>query len=91
MTSKNFNIKETVHKNIENHQFPSFSNHRSLVGWCSMNYPKVLVNPIYLQKDEIAADNKYELETLFQMKNPIERTKNEFIKPFSSYVEHKGH
>lgn len=51
MTSKNFNIKETVHKNIENHQFPSFSNHRSLVGWCSMNYPKVLVNPIYLQKD----------------------------------------
>lgn len=25
------------------------------------------------------------------MKNPIERTKNEFIKPFSSYVEHKGH
>jgi F-box/leucine-rich repeat protein 2/20 len=50
MTSKNFNIKETVHKNIEKNQFPSFSNHRSLVGWCTMNYPKVLVNPIYLQK-----------------------------------------
>lgn len=50
MTSKNFSIKETVHKNIEKNQFPSFSNHRSLVGWCSMNYPKVLVNPIYLQK-----------------------------------------
>ena len=50
MANKNFNIKETVDRNIEKHQFPSFTNHRSLVGWCSMNYPKVLVNPVYLQK-----------------------------------------
>lgn len=51
LMNKNFNIQETVHRNIEKNQFPSFSNHRSLVGWCSMNYPKVLQNPIYAQKD----------------------------------------
>jgi len=49
--SKNFNIQETVHRNVEKNQFPSFTNHRSLIGWCSMNYPKVLQNPIYIQKD----------------------------------------
>lgn len=48
--SKNFSIKETVNKNIEKNQFPSFSNYRSMVGWCSMNYPKNLVNPIYMDK-----------------------------------------
>lgn len=51
MNSKDFNIKETVNKNIEKNQFPSFANHRSMVGWCSMNYPKTLVNPIYIDKD----------------------------------------
>jgi len=51
MTSKNFSIKETVNKNIEKNQFPSFSNYRSMVGWCEMNYPKTLVNPIYMDKE----------------------------------------
>ena len=84
--SKNFNIQETVHKNIEKNQFPSFANHRSLVGWCSMNYPKVLQNPIYMQKE--ASDKpKYELESLFQQKNPIDRGRSEFVKPFSEGAE----
>lgn len=42
---KTFSIRETVNKNIERVQFPSFNNHRSLIGWCGMNYPKVLMNP----------------------------------------------
>jgi len=52
MAENNFDIKETVNRNIEKHQFPQFSNHRSLIGWCSMNYPKVLVNPIYVPKPD---------------------------------------
>jgi hypothetical protein len=48
-----------------------------------MNYPKVLQNPIYMQK-ETTEDPKYELNSLFQQKNPIERGRNEFVKPFSS-------
>jgi hypothetical protein len=27
------------------------------------------------------------LETIFQLKNPLERTKNDFIKPFSKYAD----
>lgn len=78
--SKNFNIQETVHRNIEKNQFPSFANHRSLVGWCSMNYPKVMTNPIYMQKDagdklNEKREEKYELESIFQMKPPNERGK----------------
>ncbi len=87
--SKNFNIQETVHRNIEKNQFPSFANHRSLVGWCSMNYPKVLQNPIYMQKDT-SDKPKYELETLFQEKNPTDRNKNEFVKPFRANSEEIG-
>ena len=30
--NKNFSISETVNKNIEQHQFPSFRNHKSLIG-----------------------------------------------------------
>lgn len=60
MTDSNFDIKETVNRNIEKHQFPSFSNHRSLIGWCSMNYPKVLVNPIYVPKPD-HKDREYDL------------------------------
>lgn len=56
MTSKNFDIKETVNKNIEKNQFPSFANHRSMVGWCNMNYPKTLVNPIYIEKETNVPD-----------------------------------
>jgi F-box/leucine-rich repeat protein 2/20 len=52
MSEGKFDIKETVHKNLENKQFPAFTNHRSLIGWCSMNYPKVLVNPIYIHKPD---------------------------------------
>ncbi len=74
--SKNFNIQETVHRNIEKNQFPSFANHRSLVGWCSMNYPKVLQNPIYIQKDTSTETQKYDIDSLFQQKNPVERAKN---------------
>jgi hypothetical protein len=91
--SKNFNIQETVHRNIEKNQFPSFTNHRSLIGWCSMNYPKVLQNPIYIQKDTSTETQKYDIDSLFQQKNPVDRTKNEFIKPFSSLadkVDEKG-
>ncbi len=29
---KKFSIKETVNKNIEKVQFPSFNNHRTLIG-----------------------------------------------------------
>ena len=81
--SKNFNIQETVHRNVEKNQFPSFANHRSLIGWCSMNYPKVLQNPIYMQKDNSEQQAKYELNSLFQQKNPVDRGRNEFIKPFT--------
>ena len=31
-TEKIFSIKETVNKNIERVQFPSFNNHRTLIG-----------------------------------------------------------
>lgn len=31
-TEKTFSIKETVNKNIERVQFPSFNNHRTLIG-----------------------------------------------------------
>lgn len=91
--SKNFNIQETVHRNVEKNQFPSFTNHRSLIGWCSMNYPKVLQNPIYIQKDTSTETQKYELDSLFQQKNPVERTRNEFVKPFTGVqdrTEEKG-
>ena len=85
MASRNFNIKETVNKNIEKNQFPSFSNHRSMVGWCSMNYPKTLVNPIYLDKETGVPDSKkYDLDYMFQMKNPTDREKMEFVKPLSN-------
>lgn len=74
MNSKDFNIKETVNKNIEKNQFPSFANHRSMVGWCSMNYPKTLVNPIYIDKDTgVPDEKKFELNSIFQKKNPIDR------------------
>lgn len=74
--SKNFSIKETVNKNIEKNQFPSFANHRSMVGWCSMNYPKTLVNPIYIDKEpDVPNEKKHELDSIFQKKNPIDREK----------------
>ena len=44
-SANQFSIKETVNKNIEKNQFPSFQNHKTLIGWSSMNYPKVLINP----------------------------------------------
>lgn len=85
MTSKNFDIKETVNKNIEKNQFPSFANHRSMVGWCNMNYPKTLVNPIYIEKETNVPDQKkYDLNSIFQKKNPTDREKIEFIKPLSN-------
>lgn len=85
MSSKNFSIKETVNKNIEKNQFPSFTNYRSMAGWCSMNYPKTLVNPIYMDKEVgVPDEKKYDLNYLFQKKNPLEREKAEFIKPFST-------
>ena len=91
--NKNFNIQETVNRNVQKNQFPSFANHRSLVGWCSMNYPKVLQNPTYIQKDSSTQTKKFDIDSMFQQKNPIERSKNEFIKPFTSNeqkVEQKG-
>ena len=48
-----------------------------------MNYPKVLQNPIYMQKDNSEQQAKYELNSLFQQKNPVDRGRNEFIKPFT--------
>ena len=45
---KNFNMAETVHRTLENTQFPNYKNHKSLIGWCSMNYPKVLQNPLLM-------------------------------------------
>lgn len=90
MTSNNFNIKETVNKNIEKNQFPSFANHRSMVGWCSMNYPKTLVNPIYIEKETgVPDEKKYELGSIFQKKNPIDREKTEFVKPLSNLEQPK--
>ena len=75
-----FNIQETVNRNIEKNQFKSFYNHRSLVGWCSMNYPKVLVNPIYSTKPD--KDRNYDLDNIFQEKQPRDRDKLDFTKPF---------
>ena len=57
-----------------------------MVGWCEMNYPKVLVNPIYLNKDQsIPDEKKFDIDTMFQKKNPIERERVQFNKPFSTY------
>ena len=64
---KNFSIKETVNKNIERVQFPAFNNHRSLIGWCGMNYPKVLMNPAYMAKPKLKEEIK-DLDYIFQMR-----------------------
>lgn len=89
MAGRNFNVKETVNKNIEKNQFPAFSNHRSMVGWCSMNYPKTLINPIYIDKDTLPEDRKFDLDYMFQKKNPTDRDKVEFVRPLSN-LEGKG-
>lgn len=86
MADNNFDVKETVNRNIEKHQFPAFSNHRSLIGWCTMNYPKVLVNPIYVPKPE-HKQRDYDLEHLFQAKPPKDREKLDFVKPFTAASE----
>lgn len=65
-----------MNKNIEKNQFPSFANYRSMIGWCEMNYPKTLINPIFIEKESNMADEKkYDLNSMFQKKNPIEREK----------------
>lgn len=51
-----------------------------------MNYPKVLVNPIYVPKPE-HKHRDYDLEHLFQAKPPKEREKLEFVKPFTGAAE----
>ena len=40
-------IAEAVNKNIERHQFPNFQNHKTLMGWSSMNYSSKLKNTIF--------------------------------------------
>jgi hypothetical protein len=56
-----------------------------MVGWCNMNYPKTLVNPIYIAKETgVPDEKKYDLDSLFQKKNPTEREKVEFVKPLSN-------
>lgn len=86
-TSKKFSIKETVNRNIETHQFPSFHSHRSLIGWCSMNYSKVLTNPQYrLPPRNLSGPKK--LENLYQIKNaPLQEIS--IKKPFSNLAENK--
>ncbi|KAL4449212.1 hypothetical protein ABPG74_015594 [Tetrahymena malaccensis] len=62
-----FSITETVNKNVENHQFPSFRNHKSLVGWCTMNYPRVLKNPLFMPKP-LPKEDPTHLDYLYQLK-----------------------
>ncbi|EGR27769.1 hypothetical protein IMG5_189420 [Ichthyophthirius multifiliis] len=82
--NKNFSISETVNRNIEKHQFPSFRNHKSLIGWCSMNYPRVLKNPLYMPTPQPREDPTH-LDYLYQvrMKQDIE-TKFIIKKPFQN-------
>jgi hypothetical protein len=54
-------MNEALHKNIEKNIFPHWRNHQSLKGkfyfihqfknlfckgWCSMNYPSIMTNPM---------------------------------------------
>lgn len=47
-----------------------------------MNYPKVLVNPIYKTKPD-HKEREYDLDHIFQEKQPQDRDKVEFTKPFT--------
>lgn len=85
-----FNIQETVNRNIQKNQHKPFYNHRSLIGWCSMNYPKVLVNPIYTNKPE-HKERQYDLDHIFQEKQPKDRDKVQFTKPFTRLTEDVEH
>ncbi|CAK85793.1 unnamed protein product (macronuclear) [Paramecium tetraurelia] len=80
---KEFSIKETVNKNIERVQFPAFNQHSSLLGWCSMNYPRVLQNPQFMPKPK---PKEYDdnLDFLYQ-KRKKEQQNNQLIKPFTNY------
>ena len=37
-------VHKAVNKNIEQHQFPSFQKHKTLVGWSSMNFSSSIQN-----------------------------------------------
>lgn len=45
-------MSEALNKNMEKNIFPYWRNHASLKGWCSMNYPSILSNPIIRKKQE---------------------------------------
>ena len=43
-------MREALNKNIDKHISTSWRAHRSLHGWCSMNYPATLSNPMLKRK-----------------------------------------
>jgi len=65
-------IQKTVNQNIEKNQTPYWRAHNTMrgkflffdslikLGWCKMNYPRVLINPRLMPKpDKIHPDKNY--------------------------------
>eukprot|EP01017_Pseudomicrothorax_dubius_P015197 TRINITY_DN17617_c0_g1_i1.p1 TRINITY_DN17617_c0_g1~~TRINITY_DN17617_c0_g1_i1.p1 ORF type:complete len:536 (-),score=94.79 TRINITY_DN17617_c0_g1_i1:125-1732(-) len=82
-------IAETVHRSIEAHQIPHWREHRSLIGWCSMNYPSVLVNHRYMARNEPNREGLREDMNALYQKRPASAMGSRLYRPFSSYTEHK--
>ncbi|KRX05466.1 hypothetical protein PPERSA_04503 [Pseudocohnilembus persalinus] len=92
---KQYSIKETVDRNIEKNQFPHYRNHKSLIGWCTMNYPKVLQNPKLIPKPQPRGDDYYdrkqdELKYLYQKRTFEMRqgTNFDYKKPFQTFSKY---
>ncbi|KAM3131451.1 hypothetical protein pb186bvf_016381 [Paramecium bursaria] len=81
---KGFSIRETINKNIEKVQLPHFNQHNSLIGWSSMNYPKVLLNPQFMPKPKpkVYDDN---LDFLYQQERREQQI--QLVKPFTNHQQ----
>jgi hypothetical protein len=83
-------MQQALNEDVQENVMPYWRDHNSLKGWCSMNYPNTVTNPLLRRKAPTAEEKKQKEEKLFSNTDkPISAPAERLDRPFSS-VLHQG-
>lgn len=80
-------MQQALNEDVQENVMPYWRDHNSLKGWCSMNYPNTVTNPLLRRKAPTQEEQQKKEEKLFSnQERPISCPDMRLQRPFSSVL-----